>query len=92
MYMMFRYASGRRAEAVVLSSSRERMRIVVRNCNDTIELRLVGGRWVPPSGNPIEIESLIADNHTATAGGFPARYARTLSANAAIGTAACPTA
>ena len=61
MHAIMRYPSGRRVEAIVLAADSERMRIVLRRTNETIELRQVDGNWFGESGETLEIEALVSD-------------------------------
>jgi hypothetical protein len=60
MYMILRYANGRREEAVLLRATRERMKVIVRDREDTLELNLIGTQWISESGSAVEIESIIS--------------------------------
>ena len=60
MHMTVCYPTGRRAEAILLAATSDRMRVIVRNSSDTLELRRADGRWISDTGAGIEIESLIA--------------------------------
>lgn len=62
MYMILRYATGRRVEAVLLCATRERMKVIVRDQEDTLELNLIGTQWLSECGSPVEIESIVAGN------------------------------
>ena len=59
MWMMIRYQSGLRVEAVLLAANRERMRAAIASQRDTVELHRVDGRWYTQRGAAIEIEALI---------------------------------
>jgi hypothetical protein len=61
MHMIIRYPTGRRAEALLLSASENRMRIVLRRLNETREVRLISGHWTDESGDQIEIEAIVPD-------------------------------
>ncbi len=61
MHIILRDSSGRRADAVLLSATCERMRVIFQNENDTEELHLIGGNWVSDAGVTVEIESLLSD-------------------------------
>jgi hypothetical protein len=59
MWMMIRYQSGPRVEAVLLAANSERMRVAIDSQRDTVELHRVDGCWYTQRGAAIEIESLI---------------------------------
>jgi hypothetical protein len=59
MLMTIRYESGLRAEAVVLTADRERMRVAIDSQVDTTELQQVDACWHMEDGTEVEIEALI---------------------------------
>ncbi len=60
MWMMIRYQSGIRVEAVLLAANSEWMRVVaIDTQRDTVELHRVDGCWYTERGVAIEIEALI---------------------------------
>lgn len=59
MLMTIRYESGLRAEAVVLTADRERMRVAIDSRVDTTELQQVDACWRMEDGTEVEIEALI---------------------------------
>jgi len=67
MYMILCYPSGRYTDAVLLSATPERMRVVVQDQEDTLELCRIGAQWFSEGGSPIEIQSIIADSPAAAA-------------------------
>jgi hypothetical protein len=67
MHMILSYETGKRTEGILLAVSPGRMRVVVRERNDTVELSLIGDRWISEDGDHVEIESLIADGETGMA-------------------------
>jgi hypothetical protein len=58
------YPGSRRIDAVVLQANHDRMRIVIPNRRDTVELRLTGNRWTSEEGEPVEIEAVVACDWT----------------------------
>ena len=68
MLMTTRYQSGLRAEAVVLTANRERMRVAVDSQPDTMELQQVDACWRMEDGTEIEIEALIPITGTDASG------------------------
>ncbi|MBZ5579510.1 MAG: hypothetical protein LAP40_23365 [Acidobacteriia bacterium] len=67
MHMILRDPEHGRFEAILLSATLQRMRVVVPNHSDAIELELIGSRWVSGLGQSIEIESLTAGDSDAVA-------------------------
>lgn len=80
MYLILSFQTGRRTEGILLAASPGRMRIVIRRRNDTVELRLIEGRWIADDGEPVEIESWIAGEHTGIPGLFSEFVPRTYGA------------
>ena len=60
MHMIISFRDRRRVEAIVLALSADRMRIILPDCEDAVELRQAQGVWTSEDGEPIEIESMIA--------------------------------
>jgi len=54
------FPGGRRADAVLLSSTENSMRLAIAGRTDTCELTRAGERWVNESGVPVEFGALIA--------------------------------
>jgi len=59
MHLIIAYHDGRRAEAMVLAASTERLRISIPGCDDAMELRVEGDGWITENGERVEIESMI---------------------------------
>ncbi|HLK51602.1 MAG TPA: hypothetical protein VKT49_25855 [Bryobacteraceae bacterium] len=59
MHLIIAYHDGRREEAIVLSASRDRLRISIPGGDDTIELSMDRDAWITETGERVEIESLI---------------------------------
>ena len=75
MYTILRYSNGRRMDGLMLSASPDTMRLILRLQNDTIELRRTFGSWTAEDGSIVELESMVAGDHTDLgcylAGGMP---------------------
>jgi hypothetical protein len=65
MHMTLNFATGRRVDGLLLAASRGRMRLAVRNRNETIELNFQAGQWRAEDGSMVEIEALIWNGLTA---------------------------
>ena len=63
MHMILRYPSGRRVDGILLAAGADRLRIVVRRLNETIELCLTEDQWISERGDRIEIEGWLADGN-----------------------------
>ena len=60
MRMTIQYPDGRRAEAVLLAASRNRMRIVIESDRDTVDLHRIDWRWYTEDEAELVIEAIIA--------------------------------
>jgi hypothetical protein len=65
MYMTLCFTTGRRMESVLLAASRDRMRLAVRDRNETIELRYEQGKWISEEGSVVEIDAIVWNGSTA---------------------------
>ncbi len=65
MYMILRFASGRRVDAILLRAARERMTVIIPDQEDAQEFSLVGSHWISECGSTVEIESVVADDPSA---------------------------
>ena len=65
MYMILRYSTGRRVDAILLGAARERMTVVIPDQEDTLEFSLVGNQWISEDGSTVEIESVVTDDPSA---------------------------
>ncbi|HJZ96504.1 MAG TPA: hypothetical protein VKE70_08350 [Candidatus Solibacter sp.] len=54
------FPGGRRAEAVLLSSTEDSMRLAIAGRKDTCVLSRAGERWISESGVPVEFGAMIA--------------------------------
>jgi hypothetical protein len=59
MYLILRYANGRRAEALLLTFAADSMRVILRQGDETIGFRLASGRWVGDDGSRVTIEAMV---------------------------------
>lgn len=55
------YPDGTRIEAILLSIDGHSMRLISREGDDTMELRLDRGKWSDEHGVAVELEALISD-------------------------------
>jgi hypothetical protein len=58
-------ANGLRMDAVLLAAGNNRMRVVLRDAGDTIELRREGEQWISEDGLTFEFEAWIVDDSSA---------------------------
>ncbi len=54
--MYIRYADGRETEAIILSRTDDKIRVLARGAEDAEEFRQVGDAWVTEACEPVEIE------------------------------------
>ena len=62
MYTLLCYPGGRQVEALLLSASALRLRLVVPGRAETIELNWLEDRWVSESGAAVELGALITSS------------------------------
>jgi hypothetical protein len=67
MHMILCDPAGRYAEAILLSATRDRMRVIVQGQEDTMEVCQIGTQWISDSGSPMEIQSLFTEDPKAAA-------------------------
>ena len=60
MYTLMVLGGGRQVDALLLSASAERLRVVMPGRSDTSEFRLVEGRWTSESGEHVEVGAILA--------------------------------
>ena len=60
MYTLMVLGGGRQVDALLLSASAERMRVVMPGRSDTLEFRLVEGQWTSESGERVEVGAILA--------------------------------
>ena len=62
MYTVIVLPGGRQVDALLLSASAERLRVVMPGRADTAEFRLIDGRWTSESGGHVELGAILAEN------------------------------
>ncbi len=62
MYTLMVLGGGRQVDAVLLSASPERLRMVMPGTGDTAEFRLMDGCWTSESGESVEIGAILASD------------------------------
>ena len=67
MRMILCYPTRGQIEAVLLCATPEQMRVVVPDCSDVLEFRLIDGQWMSDSGTAVEIDALMTDSPAAAA-------------------------
>jgi len=61
MNVTIKQANGQRVEGVLLAASKYCLRVMLPEESDITELRCEYGQWMLETGEPVELESLIAD-------------------------------
>ncbi len=60
MHLILRYPNGRHVDALLLSHHDTLLRVVVHDCNETLELRLEQGYWIDEKGERLSIDAMLA--------------------------------
>ena len=81
MYMILRHPQLGWVDALLLSATAERMRVVVPNRRDTLEFRQIDGRWISDDGRSVEVESLLAAEPSVMACVWPEKAVCTIAAS-----------
>ena len=82
MHVILRLMTRQCVEAILLSATPDRLRVVMRSHADTLDLHRVDGHWFSDQGSPVEIESIMTDGPSTVARIWHEARPRT-------GTAAC---
>jgi hypothetical protein len=61
MHLFLLYFNSKPVEAILLAASHDRMRVIIRENPDTIELLRIDGHWLSSEDEPVELASLLAD-------------------------------
>jgi hypothetical protein len=80
MYTVIVFPGGRRFDALLLSASPERLRVVVQGRSDTVELQMIEGRWMS-DGVCVELGAILNDESAAAKRVLAHARPRTLSAS-----------
>jgi hypothetical protein len=59
MHLILRSANGRIIDALLLTMTADAMRVIVHDCNETLEYRRVADRWVGDDGASVSIEAML---------------------------------
>lgn len=62
MYTLIVFPGGRQVDALLLSASAERLRVVIPGRTDTAEFRLIEGHWTSESGGHVEVGAILAES------------------------------
>ena len=61
MFLILLYQNGARVDAILLAASRDRMRVAIPDCSDTIEFQSKNKAWISEDGRVAEIEAMFPD-------------------------------
>jgi hypothetical protein len=64
MYTLMIFGGGRQVDALLLSASAERLRVVMPGRSDTAEFRLIEGQWTSESGEHADVGAILAADIT----------------------------
>lgn len=81
MHTLLIFSGGRRVDALLLSATPDRLRVAMPGRRDTVEFRMVEGRWKSDRGLPVEIGALMVDDRMSVARFLPQSRMRALSAS-----------
>lgn len=59
MHLILRYSNGQGTEALLLTMTPDTLRVILHRRNETIEYRLVSGRWSGDGGSRVAIEAML---------------------------------
>jgi hypothetical protein len=62
MYTVIVLPGGRQLDALMLSASPNRLRVVIPGRADVVEFQLIDGRWTSEGGDPVEFGAILAEN------------------------------
>jgi hypothetical protein len=80
MFAVMVFPNGRQVDALLLSASPERLRVVIPGRKDTTEIRLIEGRWTSENGAHVELGAILSENEADAARVWAKAHARTLAA------------
>ena len=61
MYTVIVFPGGHQVDALLLAASAERLRVAIPGRGDTVEFRLIEGRWTSESGGHVELGAILAE-------------------------------
>ena len=62
MYTVIILPGGRQVDALLLSASTNRLRVVMPGRGDTAEFQLIEGRWTSESGGRVELGAIFSED------------------------------
>jgi hypothetical protein len=64
MYTVIVLPGGRQIDALLLSATTDRLRVVIHGQGDTAEFRLSEGRWISENGGRVELGAILNESST----------------------------
>jgi hypothetical protein len=61
MYTLIMFPGGREVDALLLSASPDRLRVVIPGRADTAEFQLIEGQWTSESGGRVELGAILTE-------------------------------
>ena len=62
MYTVIILPGGRQVDALLLSASTNRLRVVMPGRSDTAEFQLIEGRWTSESGGRVDLGAILSED------------------------------
>ena len=62
MYTVIILPGGRQVDALLLSASTNRLRVVMPGRGDTAEFQMIEGRWTSESGERVDLGGIFSEN------------------------------
>ena len=62
MYTVIILPGGRQVDALLLSASTHRLRVLMPGRGDTAEFQLIEGRWTSESGGRVELGAILSED------------------------------
>ena len=81
MHTVLIFEGGRRVDALLLSASADHLRVAIRGRGDTVECRMIEGKWYTDQGGRVEIGAIWLAEGVSPAQFVPQTQARTLTAS-----------
>jgi hypothetical protein len=64
MYTVIVLPGGRQVDALLLSATADRLRVVMPGQGDTAEFKLIEGRWISENGGRVELGAILNERST----------------------------
>jgi hypothetical protein len=64
MYTVIVLPGGRQVDALLLSATADRLRVVIPGRGDAAEFKLIEGRWISENGGRVELGAILSESST----------------------------